>query len=246
MAMVEIDQKEIIKMQNDLLFFARRSYPYAVKETVNTLAWRARAESQAQIKRRMTLRNKWTQGSIRVNQARGLSVNSMQSEVGSTEEYMLTQEDGGIERSQGKHGVPIPTGYSAGQEGSRPRTRMPRRPNRMANIKLRKGFKNLGATPNQRLVVAVNEAVRTGRRFLFLEVGKYKMRAGMYRVLGGRYKGRGWPKGARLKMVVDMSKPVIRIPPTPWLGPATRVVEAHAGSIYARALSRQLRRQRMF
>ena len=243
--MIEIDQKEVKKLESDLLFFARRSYPYAAKETVNTLAWKTRSESHAQIGHWMVERNRWTRGSIRVNQAKGLRVSSMQSEVGSTEEYMLTQEDGGIKRSSGRHGVPIPTGYSAGQEGSRPRTRMPRRPNRMTNIKLRKGFRNLGASPNQRLVVAVNEAVRTGRRFLFLEVGKYKMRAGMYRVLGGRYLGRGWPGNARLKMVVDMSKPVVRIPPTKWLSTATSKVEAHAGSIYARALSRQLRRQRL-
>lgn len=243
--MIKWENKDVKKLEKDLRDFAKRSYPFAVKETLNALAWDARRNAQIKVAQDMILRNKWTKGSVQVRQVSGLRVNAMESATGSTEDYMRVQEMGDVERKKGKHGLSIPTAYSAGQEKARPRTRLPRRANRLANIQLRR-FRARGKNTKQRLVSAMNQAVKSNKKFIFLEVGTHNVRTGIFKILGGTYTGRGWPKGARLKMVYDLSHSFVTIPPSPWLKPSALQANKRVETFYRKALVFQLKRHRLF
>lgn len=243
--MIDLDIKEISELEDDLKKFNKRAFPFATKAALNSTAFDARREAQVIVKRRMVTRNKWTLGSIRVQQTRTLNVRQQAAVVGSTEKYMETQEFGGTRRARGSRGVAIPTGYSAGQEGRRPRTRVPRAPNRLRRIQLAK-FRSRARTPMQRMVVAVNLAVARKKRLIFLEVSGGKRKQGIFRVLGGRATKRGWPKGAKLKMVHDLSQRRVRTPQTRWLDPAVTNVLPGMQGHYRRALIFQLDRAGMF
>jgi hypothetical protein len=212
-AMIDLDLKDIDDLENELKTFAKRSYPFATKQALNATAWGARKQAQRIIGERFIERNKWTRGSIRVEQAR-------------------------------KHGVPIPTAYAAGQEGQQPRTKVPRRPNRLSSIKFNRS-RARGKTRKQRILLSVREAVQTGRRFRFIDFGGDKSK-GIMRVLGGR-KGtkKGWPKGARLKMVYSLKDRAVRIPKTPWLDPAVEAEMPRMREHFRQALIFQLRRQKL-
>lgn len=233
--MIKADFKEIRQLELDMTIFAKRGLPYATGSTLNRTAADARIEAQKNVKQQMTLRNRWTVGSIQYQKVRGLDINKQESATGSLQKYMLTQEDGGIERKSGKHGVAIPTGYSAGQEGQQPRTRLPRRPNKISNIQLTR-LKT--KTRNRKSVnfVKVKLAAESGVKFLFMDLGRRK---GIFRILGGKRK-------PRVKMVADLSNPVVRIPRNPWLEPAAEKSRKRMSRFYKEALKEQLRRHRLF
>ncbi len=113
--MLSVDDKEIKRFERDLKTFASRAYPFATKATINTAAFETQKVARKRIRRIMTLRNKFTRQSIQVEQARGLNVNTQAAVVGSTQDYMETQEFGGTVRRRGKEGVPIKTSFSAVQ-----------------------------------------------------------------------------------------------------------------------------------
>lgn len=226
---------EIEDLEKDLKVLAKRAYPFATKQTLNKTAAVAREFAQEEIDRKMIQRNTWTRRSVRFNQTTTLNVDQQQSEVGSLEEYMETQEKGGVKRKRGKHGTPIPTAYSAGQGHVKQRTRLVRRPNKMKAIKFQqRNFKSLGKTLKQRLLVAVRTAVKRGDRFMYAEFSGRKK--GIMRLLGGRRK-------TRLEMVHDLSRGIVMIPPRPWLRPAVNRALREMPGIYRAALIFQLRRQ---
>lgn len=238
-------QLDIYDLEKDLKVLKRRAYPFATKETLNQAAFHGREIAQRTIERRFIERNRWTRGSVRYNRTTTLDVDRQQTEVGSTEDYMRTQEIGGARRKRGKHGVPIPTSYSAGQSHAKQRTRITRRPNRLQAIRFRrKQFRSLGKNYKQRLLVAVLMAVKTGDRFLYAEFPNN--RRGIMRVVGGRRGNtRGWPGNARLEMVHDLSRGIVIIPPTPWLRPTTNEVNRMIPDLYRKALLFQLRRHKL-
>lgn len=242
-AMFNIDNKSIKRLEADLKAFAHRALPFATKSTLNMAAFDAQKEARATVSAKMVERNKFTRQSIRVDQAKTLNVRRQESAVGSIAEYMADQEFGGVKASKGKHGVAIATSFSAGQQGQRPRTRLPRKPNKLANIRLKRG-KRTPANKRQRTLFAVQDAVSSGNRTVFLDLGRTK---GIFRVVGGR-KGfkRGWPKGARLKMLHDMSNKSVRIPRNPWLAPATKRTEKKIPGFYRKAIIFQLKRKGLF
>lgn len=241
--MFEFDDKQIKQYEKDLKAFASRAYPFATKATINRAAFETRSRGQENIGRQMVLRNKFAQASVRVEQARTLSVPMQAAHVGSVADFMERQEFGGIETSSGRY-QPIATAYAAGQgRNVRPRTKLPRRPNRLRNIRLTRRERN-AKTRGQAVVLAAQEAVESGRRYIFLDLGQ---KQGVFKVVGGR-KGtkRGWPKGAKLQMVWDMTNRAVRTPRNPWLLPATRETQRHLGQYYAEAALFQLRRAGVF
>lgn len=242
---IKMDKKPLKELEKDLKIFARRSLPYAARDAINKTGWEARKKAQNKISAEFTERNRWTRGSVLVAPTRTLRIDQMSVEVGSVEDYMETQEMGGTKRSRTGQSVAVPTGYAAGQEGSEPRTRLPRRPNRVRNIQLTR-YRIRGGSPKQRLLAAVNMAVRERKRFLYLERSKHGVKNGMYRVVGGRYRGSGWPRGAKLKMVASLDKASVRIPKSPWLRPSADSAMRSLPHHYARALIFQFRRQRIF
>lgn len=243
--MFGVDNRDIKKMERDLKTFAMKAYPFATRQTVNDAAFQAQKIARVDVQRDMVLRNRFTVQSIRVDQARTLQVRRQAATVGSTADYMEDQEFGAVKAKGGKEGVAIATSYSAGQgENAQPRTRLPRKPNTMANIQLQRRRGRKAKNRKQANVFKVQDAVTTGRRYVFLDLGR---RQGIFKVVGGSksYK-RGWPKGARLRMVHDMTKESVIIPKNPWLKPAFDESARMLPAFYADALRFQLRRRNLF
>ena len=133
--MITIDNDGVMKLADKLEKMSGRAIPYATRSALNKAAFFARGEAQEVIGRNMIERNKWTRRSVMVQTAKGLNINKQESEVGSVQDYMETQEYGGTVTGRGKT-KPIPTGYAAGQDGQRKRTKVPTRVNKMRNIRV--------------------------------------------------------------------------------------------------------------
>ena len=233
--MIEVDVQDVKQYESDLKTFAKKAFPFATKATVNKAAFETRRVAQSRLENDFVLRNRFTRSSVRVEQARTLDVRRQEAIVGSIADYLATQEFGGVERGGGKH-QPIATSYSAGlSEQARPRTRLPRKPNQMQAIQLKR--RGRGAkSRKQRNLMAVKEAAAGGNKFVYLDLGR---RQGIFRVLGGK-------RSPRVKMVWDLSRRSVRIPRKPWLAPATRQVQGNLPQYYTEALAFQLRRHSVF
>lgn len=194
---------------------------FAQRNTVNALAFETNKQARENIKKKFTLRNKFTERSILVERARRTGDAAI---VGSTQEYMLSQEFGGRTKDP-----TIATAYSAGQTGAR--TKMPRKANKMRNIKL-PGQRVKAYSKRQRNMMAVKAAKANGDKFVFIDTGRKKFIA---RVVGTKRK-------PQIKMVQDMSRRTTPIPRTPWLEPATDRAVRKREAMWRDAMRYQLRR----
>lgn len=242
--MFSVQNKDIKRLERDLKTFADRALPFATRNTLNNAAFAAQKIARADIKRDFVNRNKFTVQSIRVEMARGLNIRAQKSEIGSIADYMETQEFGGQKRGK-KEGVAITTSFAAGQGiGNKNRTRLATRRNKLENIRLRKTVR--GKNRKQTNLLKVREAVKTGRREVFLDFGGGR-RKGIFRVVGGRKNSqRGWPKGAKIRMLHDMTNKVVTIKKSPWLKPSFDEAQRMIPAFYADALRFQLRRRGLF
>lgn len=197
-----VDTSELAHLEAALGQLSRRAIPYAARNTLNAAAFEGRRAWVGQVEKSFTLRNKWTARSLRVVKARGTTMRAMKATLGSVAPYMATQEEGGVLRRTGKHGVSIPTSVASGEgRGARPRRRLVRRPNRLPNIQL--GGRGLSTmSKRQRNAVAISLAQRAGKKFVFLEMEK---RRGIFRISGGK-------RRPRLDLVWDLTHPTVRIP----------------------------------
>lgn len=232
--MVNVTVKGLDEMQRQLEAIAKRSVPFAARETVNTLAFRGREIWQQEMASSLTLRNKFTQRRALVERARTLRVDSMQAVLGHTEPYMANLEHGKPERAA-KRWRPIPTEVAAGQPKKSlggGRKKAVRRPNiikTLGSLKT-KGFKGRGRkAQNAR---AVQQAVKSGKRLALLDMGRRK---GIYRVTG---------KGKRAKVwkLYDLSRRVTPVPKTPTLQRTLKKTLAVAPQVAFDALAKQLKR----
>ena len=236
--MIKVDTRELRAFEKDLAVFNKRGLPFATREAINTAAFETRKTSLKIIDQRMIERNTWTRRSVQVDKSRTLDIDKQTSHIGSTQEYMKTQEEGGIETRKGKHGVPIPTSYSSGEgEGARPRKKLPRKANKMANILL---AKRRGRYKNQRQknIAIVKMAADEGIPHVFLR----------YR---GRKKGIFEVKGDEdfidsVNMLHDLSRPIVRVPATRWLSSSTKINAKRMPFYYKKALQMQLKRAGAF
>lgn len=234
--MFGVDTKNIKQMERDLKTFASKAYPFATRKTVNDAAFQAQRIARVDVKDNMTNRNRFTVQSIQVEQTKTLQVSRQAAVVGSIADYMEDQEFGAVKSKTGKEGVTIATSYSSGEgENAQPRTRLPRKPNRMQSIALQKRRKK-GSSRKQQNFIAIRQAAATGRKFVFLDLGRRK---GIFRVTGGK-------RRPKIKMVHDMTKQSVVIPKNPWLKPAFDETTRMLPAFYADALRFQLRRRNIF
>ena len=236
--MLKINDEEIKQFESDLKTFASRAYPFATKFTVNTAAKETMVEARENVGRQMITRNKFTKQSILFNPTRTLNVSRQAATVGSIASYMEDQEFGGIKSKGGKQGVPIATTSASGEgEGVQPRRRLVRQksPNNLANIRLSRK-KPKARSRKQENFLRIKNAVKTGRKFIFLDLQKHP---GIYKVTGGK-------RNPDIKLMHDMSKKSVNIPRNPWLAPAVRTVEERVPQIYKEALIFQLKRNNLF
>ena len=234
--MLTINDDKIKQYEKDLGLFVDEAFPFATKATINKAAFEARTEWQGNIREKMVSRNKFTVNSIRVDVSRTLDVSRQAATVGSIAPYMDDQEFGGTKAKQGKQGVSIPTSVSSGEgEGAQPRKRLPRVPNRMANIRLSRN-KPRARSKKQGNFLRIQGAIKSGRKFIFLELQRHP---GIYKVTGGK-------RNPKIKLMHDMSKTSVSIPRNPTLAPAVRTVEERIPQYYKEALEFQLKRRRIF
>lgn len=232
--MIRIDDRGSRHLMLHLRQFAKKAIPYAARGAMNSAAFAARKEWVEQLPKSFTLRNTWTARSVRVERATGLDMRRMHSVVGSMADYMADQEHGATRKRSGKHGVPIPTSVASGEgQGARPRRRVVRRPNRMGSFSLR--TRPMGSR-KQRNAAAVAEALRSGRKFVFLDLERRK---GIFRLKGGR-------RRPKVEMVWDLSRPTVRVPRNPTLQRTLKAVEPRLPGMYRDAVIQQLRRRRLF
>lgn len=232
--MIQANLKNIKRYENDLKNFKNKAFPFATKATVNGLAFQTMKNSKELIKNKMVLKNQFTSRSIRVEKAHTLKISKQEAIVGSVLDYMEDQEFGTTKRKDGKHGVAIATGYSAGQENQK-RTRLPRKPNKLKNIQLQRRAAK-AKTRKQRNFIAIQDAANSNRKYVFLDLGKTK---GIFKVIGGK-------RNPRIKMVYSLKKQSVRIPANPWLLPSTMKANSQRDKIYLEAIIFQLKRHNLF
>ena len=234
--MLKINDEEIKRFESDLKTFASRAYPFATKATINKAAFTTRSVAQGNIHEQMITRNKFSVGSIRVDMARTLNVSRQEATVGSIAPYMADQEFGATKTKKGKQGVAIPTTVASGEgEGSQPRQRLPRVPNRLANIRLSRKTPRARSSKQENFL-RIQGAAKSGRKFIFLDLQRH---SGIYKVTGGK-------RSPKIKLMHDMSKKSVSVPRNPWLAPAVRTVEQRIPQFYKDALTFQLKRQGIF
>lgn len=227
---ITINAAQVRQLENKLERLNSRGILFAELETVNRAAFGTMKDARQQLGGRMTLRNTWSQRSILVRKANRMT---LEAATGSTQQYMETQEIGGREDATGKNGVAIPTSVASGEgRGAKPRQKMVRRPNKVSSITL--AGRSRSSNRKQRNVIAVKEAVRTGKRYIFLELQRRK---GLFRVYGGKRK-------PRVEMIQDLSRKSVNIPRNPWLMPAANAQAQQIPRYYGEALARQLARLR--
>lgn len=235
----KVDIREYKQLERELKEAKATALPYAMRFTLNAAAIRAQQVSRLKVATTMVNRNKWTINSIKHEKARGNNPRNMMSKVGSLQPYMETQELGGVKRAKGKQGTPIPTGFSAGQEGARPRTKLPRPTNKLKNIQIRRNWRRRKkGTKKSRAIGDIKTAAAAGNKFVYLDFGKPKSK-GIYRLTGGRRK-------TKIKMVHSLGRKSVRIPRNPWLRPSVVRVSKDMPGMYIKALKFQLNRLHLF
>lgn len=225
---IRVDVKDIDKYAKQLGKFAKTALPFAVRNGLNTMAFEGRKLWQGEMREQFILRNTWTTRRLLVVKASGNSVAAMKSIVGSPDDYLDKQEAGGVQLGS------VPTKVASGEgEGSGPRKKLVRAPNKLSAISLptrsRKG------TRKQRNAAAVRMAVAKGSKFVFLNLGKTK----------GLFKLKGGGRRPKVSMVWNTSKKrhVVRAHPT--LGPAVQRLGLKADAIMANAMVEQLKRHKI-
>ncbi len=227
--------RDVKEMERWLGAFAHKALPYATRNTINQTAFRTMREARANVRTYMVTRNRWSEQSIRVNPSRTLNINRQAAAVGSIAPYMEVQEYGGVKRAGGREGTPIPTAYSAGQGlTARPRTRLPRKPNKLANIRL--SSRGIRGNRRRRNIAVVKQAAESGQKYVYLDLGRRK---GIFKVIGGK-------RRPKVRMVHDLTRRSVRIPREPWLRPAVDTLAPKMRGIHAESLRFQIRRFGIF
>ena len=229
---IKIDTSAIVHLEAALELMANKSIRYATKRALDATAWDARKNAQELISTDFINRNKWTAGSIRVTASRIGPIASMESAFGSTQEYMRTQEKGGIKKPSSGSKLPIPTSRAAGQgRGKKPRTKLVKRANKMAAIKLKQRAV-MGLPVKQQWGAVVQFARRHGHRFAYLPR------------TGGRF-GIHELRGNKVDLLWDLSQPSARIPKHRWMRPSADKTRRSNVTLeaYRKALSFQIHRE---
>jgi hypothetical protein len=250
-----VDTKDFRRLAKELEAVAKKAIPHAVRDSLNTAAFEGRKQWAGEMQKSFTLRNKWTERSIRVEKATGVNLSNMQSVVGSLAPYMATQELGGVEQSKGRHGVPIPTSTAAGQSMKARRTKQVQKRNWQSAISLPA---KVGGSRQRRNMVAVIMAAKTGGvAFLDLSQGdppkkRRKNKQGVVpppRRVRGRKKGLFRVTGSngklKVRMIWDMTRKTVVVKRRPTLEPTVQWVEGHASEWQRDAIIKQLKRRKV-
>jgi len=238
---MRIDLSDVRRFERDLGALYKNALPYAVVDANNGIAFDMRGSWNGRLRNSFTLRNRFTERSIRVDKA---SIADSRAIVGSVAPYMKTQEFGAKEKKKGRYGVAIPTNEA---RVSKDHKKLVRKHYQVQNITiLRNGRLQRGPNARKhrnRVAIAQAAAAPAGKRFAFLDFG---VRRGIFEVRGSSSKGGRRVGKHRIRMVQDLSHAMVDIPKRPTLAPTVQRGLHRGPSIYVKALQRQIDRQRLF
>ncbi len=228
-----MEGKKLIKFGKAIEDFADKQYPIVNGMALNRAAFETRKEYIRIIERRFTLRNKGTIRSIQFNKVVGLNPKTQESSVGSTMDYMASQEFGDTKTGRGKKGIGIPTPTASNESaGTRPRKKPVSRPRRRSSIRLTKSTIK-ARSRKQHIFMTIRSAAEKGSgNYVYLPIQNSK---GIYRVTG---KG----KRAKIKMIYSLSKKTIPIKKQPSLFPAVNNIIPQMARFYKEAAEKRIKK----
>lgn len=232
---IEVKLQGLEKFQRDLETYRKRAIPYAARDGLNGCAFALMREWRREVKSTFTLRNQYTERSIRVERAQGLNLRTMVAITGSVAPYMGDQEQGAVIRGKGKHKA-IPGPAAAGQAPGGKRTRTVRAINRLSAIHvLHVNATRYGRRRQNAVAIAV--ALRKGQRHVLLNRRRGGGR-GLFSVWGTR-------RGVRTRLLWDVSRASVRVDPHPTLQRSLDRSRAVFTGILSNAYLAQLRRHKV-
>lgn len=229
--MLTIKSAETIRYATELQHFAKKSVPYALRDTLNDLAFTANRQWKTEMDEQFVLRNNYVVNSRRVVKAKGKRLDAMESRVGSVFDGMFIQEFGGVQHAGEKHGHRVPTSAAAGQYGASPRTKRVRPGARINRLNFTNPKASRFSSAAQRIAVALRLAAARGEKYTFIENDNT---AGIYRIKGGKRK-------PRLVMLQRLMEGSVFVPPHPTLAPATWKAAKQVDKIALKHIMRQLK-----
>ncbi len=159
------------KFRSDLAKYRKGAIPYAARNGLNACAFAMMREWRREVKSTFTLRNQFTERSIRVERATGLDMRRMVAITGSVAPYMGDQESGATIRGKGKHkAIPAPAAAGNAPGGSK-LTRTVRPANKLSAISVKTpSMARYGKRRQNAIVIAV--ALRKGQKHVLLNRSK--------------------------------------------------------------------------
>lgn len=246
---MNLDTTEIIKLEKQLKTFGRLALPFAARNAVNDTGVILKKNSFEHVRKEMTLRNRWTQNSLKLFKAKSLTIDKQVARFGSLQDYMFDQEYGGTRTTRRSSSIPIPTGDATGESGNRGRLqKLAKGKNKLLNIQLLKTRGKRLKTRRQRNAATVAQAIRTKQKYVYMETEKSK---GIFKIVsgGGGRKGskqRKRENRSRVRLLWNMKHRRISVPPRPWLRPAIEEVLKIMPAVYVGAMQNQLDRYHLF
>lgn len=224
----KLDRREVDRFADRLRFDFPKAAQAASATALTETAAEARSFAQRNIRARFTVRNKWTEGSVKSTKTPvSRPIDKQFTLVGSKQPYMAKQSKGG-DLEQSKQGRRITTARGS-REGATayPRTRVARGRYATRNIKTAR-TRRVGGSRGGRAFVAVMHARRMGHRFIYLRLRSD--RAGIFEV-----------QKRKIVMVHRVMKERVSVKPTPWLKPAVMEARKRAPLVFKRTLERRFR-----
>lgn len=240
---ISVEFRGIDELIDDLRKARKRAIPHGVRNALNTAAFQGRKDWQGVIRRTFTIRNQFTERSIRVVQAKGTNLDRMEAFLGSVAPYMGDQEGGATVRGR-RRVKAIPGPVAAGQSPGGKRTKLVRAGAKLSAINIRR-IRAKG--PKQRNAIAIAMAAR--KRQKFVKLTRPGGGQGLFSFKGGRrtwHKSHGWRvKSLQLRLLWDVSRKSVRVPPSHTLERTLRMLEPRLPHIYTASIVEQLRRARV-
>lgn len=226
--MVKVEFKGAKEMNAGLKRMRGQAVPNALRNTLNTAAFETRTIWRREIRSTFTLRNRFTEQSVRVEQARG---SNMVATVGSVAPWMAVQEEGGTVRGKSGHKV-IPRAASAGQKAGAPRTRLVRGRFYLGAIQV--AHPALSGGRRQRNAIAIAMARKQGKNIVLLT--RPSGAKGLFIIMSGG------KRALKTRMLWDVSRSSVRVHAEPTLERSLTAVKPKLGHMLEAALTQQMQR----
>ncbi|MBK9949947.1 MAG: hypothetical protein IPP12_22695 [Nitrospira sp.] len=229
---------------------------YVAKNALNHGVFTARTKWHSEMQDRLILRNEFTKKAVSVVRATGTDITNLRAIIGSRAEFMDDVEDGQVESKKGKHGVAVPTGFAAGQEGANPTTKLVRARYRIGATDTASIQKDVARfrTSKQRNAVTIALARRRNVPFGVLETqhghGLFKInkgRAAKKRASKRKRRSRAKSSASPVqfsssgspKLVWSYYNPTVRMRPHPTLEPTVQTMRRLMPNIFTAYLKKQ-------